>query len=196
MEGQRIFQLSDNQYDTCQIIEKIPASWQRIEGSLTAPEKLVQDGRVAEGMAMLIRQSHATSTAITGIKKGLGAKQPDYEGYYLQGKACRTVGFDFEKTYEGIPFTLIRSLISAYVRNRSIGYLLFFSKQCGDNKWAYPLLCEFRLSPWLPEGENNHEKALPPAVFFRWKTQHGGDISQFSKFFNLCRELDLQEMCI
>ncbi|MDI6777955.1 MAG: hypothetical protein QMD77_02085 [Patescibacteria group bacterium] len=170
MEGQRVFLLTNDQYAICQVIEAIPDNWHRIEGSLSAPEKLVEERRVAKSISMFLRQPHPYLITKTGIKKGSRAENPDYEAVLRQGKPCQFVEFDVINGSGDLSLALVKSTIINYVRCCYTGYLRFFSKQCGDNQWAYPYLCDFRLTDWLPEGEGDFGKTQPPAILLKWNT--------------------------
>jgi hypothetical protein len=144
-------------------------------------------------MTMFLRHPYSPLITVNELVKGSSGAKPDFKGLLLQGRPCQSLGIDFRNTHGNIPFAVVRQLISRYVYFGSTGFLVFYSQQCGDDKQAYPLLCDFRLSPWLSNKEDGAGEPLPPMVFFKWKTQHGGNETQFSKFFSLCRELGLKE---
>lgn len=193
MEGQRIFRITKDPYDVCQLIEKIPSSWHRVEGSLSASVKFIEARTVAVGMSMFLRRPYPNPITIIGVRKGSRAKNPDYRGVLHHGKLCQFIGFDVVGGGD-LPLALVKRMIINYVRCGYTGHLLFFSKQCGDDKRAYPQLCEFRLTDWLPEGESDMEKAQPPSIFLKWKPQHGGNEVSFSKIVDLCEDLGFPEV--
>lgn len=194
--GKMFFEIPDNQEIMVKLVGAIPDSWSWVDGSLTAPETLIKDGKVAERTGFAIQRPHTIYPTIVGEYNPTihGRELGDLFAIIVEQKLPGFIRFD-EAGYikREISLALAKRIATSFIQKGYRGHLCFYSGHYGEYKFPNPCRCDMALGGWYGAPFLNEESGEQPGrIKIEWDGNRWTE-EQANVFVALCKELKLTQ---
>lgn len=183
-----------------QIISAVPEDWCWLDGTLDAPQKLIDDGRVHPDAGYVLGGFEERGFRLASLheyRHGRRQDEPirrvDTHGIVTAPRLPAFVGFN-EAGYResfALPFTEIVRIAADLVRQGYLGGLSFFSGFRNNNKYDNPERARFQLVPSRELADWSGVQLTPrremaPLLLLEWDPRHRGTHEHLKSIIAAC----------
>ena len=202
MAEKLIYELpEDNIEKIAKCINAIPSNWSWVDGCLTAPKKLYEQGKIAENTRLNISRFYSIKPTIIGYNDApFGEKAARKEGLIapklidiiLKGKLYSSIDF-YEAAFETSECNMdtVKELAIGFIEKGYNGVILAYSGYNDNNKYDNPE--RFGISTSHTE-ESFHSPAMPAHIKLTWDKEHGGKKENLKEIIKTIEKLGLKEL--
>ncbi len=199
--GQFYFDLSTRTPEQiAAIISAIPESWCWLDGTLEAPQALIDGGQAHADAGYVLGGFVERGFKLASLHEFRHGRRPDesfrhvdIHGLITAPRLPAFVVFD-EAGYRQsfvLPLSEVVRIAADLVRRGYLGGLSFYSDYRGNIKYDNPERARFQLVPSLelPDGSGERltpRRQLPPFLRLEWHARYGGDSEKLDPLISAC----------